>query len=270
MRLRVLEYLLCGGWSKHRITTEEAIDFPKRETSLRTDLICYTQKFDPFLLVECKAENIELSEKAASQIARYNQNIGAPYLLITNGVADFWYAIRKDEPVKALDNIPEVLPRPVQAETNFNYWKTRGFAGAKAAPDLRTWLEEVLQRNLSDENRAQLQFLSFKKSPVDIELSHYYHIYQLENNRLALGFLATAYGGSRIIGIINSNGRNEAVLEINLDLLLDGRAPNATIYRTGKTKNMDIRSDLSLGNDEPFDGKKTAKIISTLLANALK
>src|SRR5699024_6172861 len=48
VRLRVIEYLLMQGWSKHRITTEEAIG-NLADTSMRTDIICYNQQFKPNL-----------------------------------------------------------------------------------------------------------------------------------------------------------------------------------------------------------------------------
>ncbi len=70
VRLRTIEYLLDVGWSKHRISTEEAIG-QIGDTSMRTDIICYTQQFVPKILVECKAEHIPISAKTAEQVARY-------------------------------------------------------------------------------------------------------------------------------------------------------------------------------------------------------
>src|SRR6056297_527926 len=66
VRLRIMEALIQRGWSKHRISTEEAIG-KLGDTSMRTDLIWYSQQFNPKLLVECKAEYVSISAKTAKQ-----------------------------------------------------------------------------------------------------------------------------------------------------------------------------------------------------------
>lgn len=238
VRLRILEYLIHSGWSKHRISTEEAIDLPQKETAHRTDLICYTKEFRPFLLVECKAENVKLSAQIAEQIARYNQKVGAPYLLLTNGRTDFWYQITEDASIQRLTEIPEQLPSPQMPERDFSYWQQRGFAGKKANPALRKWLTPVLTKTFSKSDSAPLRHLSFNNSPGDFDLNNYYRIFSLGGYRLALSFTATPFGGSRLVGILNRDGKNEAVAEINLDLLFDQRTPNATIYWAGGPENI--------------------------------
>ena len=95
VRLRIIEHLVRSGWSKHRITTEEAVG-QLADTSMRTDIICYSQRFEPKILIECKAEHIPISDQTAEQVARYNQNVNAPYLMMTNGRADFWYEVGID------------------------------------------------------------------------------------------------------------------------------------------------------------------------------
>lgn len=132
VRLRIMESLVRSGWSKHRISTEEAIG-EIGDTSMRTDIICYTQEFDPRLLVECKAEHIPISSKTAEQVARYNQKVGAPYLLMTNGVTDYWYAIENgSEKIRELENSPDILDQePGVPEYALEDWKSRGFAGSK-------------------------------------------------------------------------------------------------------------------------------------------
>src|SRR5699024_10330510 len=105
VRLRVIEYLARGGWSKHRISTEEKIGTVRKDEGKRTDLICYTQAFTPHLLVECKAESIKLSVQTALQIAQYNRQVEAPFLLLTNGLTDYWYSIEDEDALQPLDRI---------------------------------------------------------------------------------------------------------------------------------------------------------------------
>ena len=237
VRLRIIEALIQAGWSKHRITTEEAIkDYAA--SKLRTDIICYNQAFDPQILAECKAENISLTTKTAEQIARYNQNVQAPYLLITNGNTDFWYRITiADGEVEQLESLPGVLSVPEVESRNFDYWNERGFAGAKALPSLRKWLLPVLRHYHSSGIQA-LKYLQFEKSPSDLNLSHYYHITSFDNGKVALSFLNTAYGGTRMIAILNRDGTNRAVAEINLDLIFEGEEPDTTIFSAEGAKNL--------------------------------
>jgi hypothetical protein len=55
----------------------------------RSDIIVYDRKGQVFLLVECKAPTIPLSNIAFEQASRYNQDYKAKYLLITNGLQHF-------------------------------------------------------------------------------------------------------------------------------------------------------------------------------------
>src|SRR5699024_1440801 len=80
VRLRIIEFLLLAGWSRHRISTEEAIG-KWADSSMRTDIICYSRQFAPRLLIECRAEHIPLSRETAEQIARYIQ----PKMRLANG-----------------------------------------------------------------------------------------------------------------------------------------------------------------------------------------
>ena len=51
----------------------------------RYDLLLYAPDFSPFLLVECKAPGVKLSNLTFEQISNYNKALHVPYLLITNG-----------------------------------------------------------------------------------------------------------------------------------------------------------------------------------------
>lgn len=233
VRLRTIEYLLRAGWSKHRISTEEAIG-QMGDTSMRTDIICYNQEFEPKLLVECKAEQVPISSQTAQQVARYNQKVKAPYLLLTNGVSDFWYAISgKSVTEVAKAELPGSLLRPVDEPSyHFEDWKERGFAGSRAIPPLRKWFERLLPKMwLSSDENGLIQYIQFSRTPSDISLNHYYRIQRIdEKRRIAMTTLNTAFGGSRMIIILNQENRNRAVLEINLDLLFDEKKGNTSIY----------------------------------------
>lgn len=237
VRLRIIESLMQGGWSKHRITTEEAIkDYA--ESNLRTDIICYNQAFEPQILAECKAENISLTAKTAEQIARYNQNVQAPFLLITNGATDLWYRIDIGSgEVESLETIPDLLSVPEIESADLEYWTQRGFAGSQASPGLRKWLEPVLNQFRSEDSKTR-KYLQFEKSPSDLNLSHYYQIADFKDQKIALSFLNTPYGGTRMIAILNKESTNRAVAEVNLDLIFEREKPDTTIYSAEGVKNI--------------------------------
>ncbi|WP_445665446.1 type I restriction enzyme HsdR N-terminal domain-containing protein [Fodinibius sp. AD559] len=255
VRLRIMEALIKAGWSKHRISTEESIG-KLGDTSMRTDLICYSQQFEPKLLVECKAEYISISAKTAEQVAQYNQKVGAPYLLMTNGISDFWYAIDKTSgKVKKLNGHPDFLDeKQKQLAYDFDDWKQRGFAGKKASPELRLWLEKILPNIWLSNNDAKVQFLTFSNSPSDLDLNHYYRIVQtLENRRLALTTLNTAFGGNRLVIILNKENENRAVLEVNLDVLFADKKGNSSVYSRQGIKTFDLSNYMDLESKTKVD-----------------
>ena len=59
------------------------------QLSKRTDALVHDSLGQPFLLIECKGANIELSQEVLEQAAAYNYILKAPYLLITNGLEFF-------------------------------------------------------------------------------------------------------------------------------------------------------------------------------------
>jgi len=55
------------------------------ELKKRFDILIYNKNHQPWMMIECKAPEVDLSEKTIMQILRYNMSIPVPYLVITNG-----------------------------------------------------------------------------------------------------------------------------------------------------------------------------------------
>lgn len=51
----------------------------------RCDIIVYSSTLSPILIVECKSPTVAISQKTFDQIAKYNLQINAQYLVVTNG-----------------------------------------------------------------------------------------------------------------------------------------------------------------------------------------
>lgn len=54
--------------------------------------ILVMKKLEPYLLVECKASEVLITQEVFEQAARYNSEIKAPYLLLTNGLNHFYFS----------------------------------------------------------------------------------------------------------------------------------------------------------------------------------
>jgi len=51
----------------------------------RFDILVYDQQHKPWMLVECKAPEVPLSEQVLQQVLRYNISVPVAYIMITNG-----------------------------------------------------------------------------------------------------------------------------------------------------------------------------------------
>jgi len=56
----------------------------------RADIVVYSKSLHPYIVVECKAPNIKITQDTFDQIARYNLSLGAKYLMVTNGLQHFY------------------------------------------------------------------------------------------------------------------------------------------------------------------------------------
>ena len=58
-------------------------------TARRCDTIIYSREGRPLAIVEYKAPTITITQSVFDQIARYNSVIGAPYLIVSNGLTHY-------------------------------------------------------------------------------------------------------------------------------------------------------------------------------------
>lgn len=55
------------------------------ELKKRFDLVVYDRESQPWMLIECKAMQVPVDSTVIDQALRYNQKLGAIYIVITNG-----------------------------------------------------------------------------------------------------------------------------------------------------------------------------------------
>ncbi|MFN0213359.1 MAG: type I restriction enzyme HsdR N-terminal domain-containing protein [Saprospiraceae bacterium] len=88
LRQLVLLYLLEEKkYPAHRIRSEVGIKVNGLQR--RCDIVVYDAAIKPWLLVECKSPKVPLNDKTFEQVARYNLQLRAPYLTVTNGLATY-------------------------------------------------------------------------------------------------------------------------------------------------------------------------------------
>lgn len=75
-------------------------------TFKRTDIVIYSAVHKPLVLVEAKAPGITLDEKVVEQSLRYNLTHLAPYVLISNGLQHFTFAVSEDGKATLLRHLP--------------------------------------------------------------------------------------------------------------------------------------------------------------------
>lgn len=84
VRQCLVEYLVQEkGVPRGLISIERGLTYDRRRK--RYDLLVFDRLGQPLIACECKAPFIALDQDAAIQLAVYNREIGAPFLLWTNG-----------------------------------------------------------------------------------------------------------------------------------------------------------------------------------------
>lgn len=176
VRLQFVDYLtLQCGWPESRIASELSVT-GGRQRQLRADLIGYNKTFDPEFLVECKAESVSLTPRAAQQIALYNREVKAPYLCITNGLTDYWFQVndRNANPLQS----PPVQPVKTLSDiySDIGYWQLRGFAGSSLPGRDEYVAAALLSSFWSDSHPWMTTYLQIGKQTPELLLDHHYRI----------------------------------------------------------------------------------------------
>ena len=73
----------------------------------RFDIVMYDKNTRPWMIIECKEMNVELSKQVLDQVLRYNIAMQVPYLVITNG--SYCMAFQcSDNKLTELDELPNI------------------------------------------------------------------------------------------------------------------------------------------------------------------
>ena len=107
VRQHVTQYLLQEKkYPKSYINVEKLIKI--NDLTKRYDLVVFQPNGDLFLLVECKAPEVKISQQTFDQIARYNLTLKAKYLMVTNGLNHYFCEMDfENEKYVFLEQLPD-------------------------------------------------------------------------------------------------------------------------------------------------------------------
>ncbi len=106
VRQHFIHYLINElNYPKSLFRIEGSLTYNKLQK--RSDIVIHDREGKPWMLVECKAPNIKLTQKAFNQVAVYNMTIGARYVAVTNGMVQYCFTPSQQGEANHLTSFPE-------------------------------------------------------------------------------------------------------------------------------------------------------------------
>lgn len=114
VRQLLVQYLLSEKqYPKNRFALEKGLKI--NQLGKRYDILIYDYDMKPFLLAECKAPQIILTDAVFRQIANYNMPLQVQYLLVTNGIQTFCCKMDYDaQSYEFVTEVPNCLNQDLQ------------------------------------------------------------------------------------------------------------------------------------------------------------
>jgi hypothetical protein len=109
VRQHFIHFLISNArYPKSLIKVEGGLQF--NQLQKRTDLVVFDRQGAPWMIVECKAPNVQISALTLSQAAMYNSTLRAKYITVSNGLAHLYAEINWTEgSTRWLDSLPPYL-----------------------------------------------------------------------------------------------------------------------------------------------------------------
>jgi len=99
----ILYLLNVKGFPLSHLSVEHAVTV--NGMTQRYDMVVFDNELQPYMVVECKAPHIKLTQKVVEQAGRYNSILKAPLLCVTNGVEQRVFEIDfEDKRIRELED----------------------------------------------------------------------------------------------------------------------------------------------------------------------
>lgn len=77
------------------------------DTNKRADIVIYNTNREVVMITECKAPEVNITQKTFDQIARYNRQFESRYLTVTNGLKHYCCEYTESGKYRFLKDIPD-------------------------------------------------------------------------------------------------------------------------------------------------------------------
>jgi hypothetical protein len=109
VRQLLLQYLISNKkYPLGKIVVE--VGLKVNELQKRCDILLYDSQFKPYMIVECKAPSVMLSDAVFFQAATYNLPLQVPYIMLSNGISNF--CARLDYELNSFQ-VLDLVPDPI-------------------------------------------------------------------------------------------------------------------------------------------------------------
>lgn len=111
VRLHTVRFLLTEKkYPKSYLNVEKILKI--NGLTKRYDIVIFKPDGTIFLLVECKAPEVTISQNTFDQIARYNMTLKAEYMMVTNGLNHYFCQMDyEQEKYHFLKDLPEYISK---------------------------------------------------------------------------------------------------------------------------------------------------------------
>ena len=106
VRLNCIEFLINEKKVPRSLISVEK-EFKLNNLKKRFDIVVFNKKGEIYLLVECKAPNVKISQSVFNQISKYNLVLKSKFLMISNGINHYFFVMNsKRQKIEFLKELP--------------------------------------------------------------------------------------------------------------------------------------------------------------------
>jgi len=106
VRLNCIEFLINEKKISRSLISVEK-EFKLNNLKKRFDIVVFNKKGEIYLLVECKAPNVKISQSVFNQITKYNLVLKSKFLMISNGINHYFFVMNfKSQKIEFLKELP--------------------------------------------------------------------------------------------------------------------------------------------------------------------
>ncbi len=106
VRLNCIEFLINEKKISRSLISVEK-EFKLNNLKKRFDIVVFNKKGEIYLLVECKAPNVKISQSVFNQITKYNLVLKSKFLMISNGINHYFFSMNfESQKIEFLKELP--------------------------------------------------------------------------------------------------------------------------------------------------------------------